>query len=168
MTEGNGAKPAGGQGETPEDTAGQTDPAETPPHQQDDQDDTNTDDDEELDDADDGNRGERRQRKRAQLAERRVAELEALLDSTRQQIIGDVVERQGFKPRLLAAAGVGTEDLLGDDGMPDAEKIKAAIATAADELGATPRRRLEPNPQMGLKSGQPRGESSWSRALKGV
>ena len=163
MTDGNGAEPIGGQGETPEDAAGQTDPAETPPDQQDGQDD-DTDHD---DGRDIGGRGERAQRKRAQLAERRVAELEELLDSTRQQIIANTVAAQGCKPRLLAAAGITTEDLLGDDGMPDAEKIKAAIASAADELGATPARRLEPNPQQPGRLGGQRGESSWSRALKG-
>ena len=94
-----------------------------------------------------------------------MTELEALLDSTRQVIIGDIVRAQRYKPGLLR--GVSTNDLLGDDGMPDVEKVKAAIATAAEEVGATPQRRLEPSPQQGHVGGHGRSPSSWSQALKG-
>jgi hypothetical protein len=108
--------------------------------------------------------GERKQRQRAQRAEARVAELEALVDSARRHIIADMVQRQGYKPGLIEK--VETARLLDDKGMPSAERIGAAIADEAEKVGATPRRSMSPNPQQGHVGGQARGPASWSAALK--
>jgi len=73
----------------------------------------------------------------------------------------------GIKPTALWASGTQLQDLLGDDGVPDLEKITAAVKAARDTLGIQP----ATHPQLGSRAGSGASgpgahrPASWADAL---
>jgi hypothetical protein len=111
-------------------------------------------------------------RKRAQdaetardAAEARATDLAANVERLQRLHVEQAVAQTGIKPAAVFAVAE-LADLLGDDGLPDADKVTAAVATARDQLGinliAAPQR------QIGMRSGAgtpPPKKDSWASAF---
>lgn len=83
-------------------------------------------------------------RERAQAAEARVAELEtghagqaAVIESLQRRLVEVEAQRVGVKAEALLAV-LPLSDMLGDDGLPSAEKLAEAVALAKTTLGVRP------------------------------
>ncbi len=90
-----------------------------------------------------------RQADNEQSAER-ITVLERQLEAMRRDQVGAIATTLGIKPAALWASGAQLDDLLGDDGAPDADAVRAAVEQARAELGITPGKRA---PMGTLKSG---------------
>lgn len=112
-------------------------------------------------------------RQRAQAAEARVAEIEAetaaqatKIEGLQKMLVDKAVEASGLKPAaVFAVAELGA--LLDENGLPDPEKIDAAVAAAKESLGVVG---LLPGPtrQTGMRSGagySPPKRDSWADAF---
>lgn len=100
-----------------------------------------------------------------QQAAERITALEQQLTAMRRDHIGATAATFGIKPAALWASGAQVDDLLGEDGVPDADKIRAAVEQARAELGITQKK---PLPAGGLKSGTMRPQpprNSWREAF---
>jgi hypothetical protein len=142
----------------PDSRAGETDPTSG---------DTDASDDDGNDHHDDDgkNREAAKLRKRAQKVEAERDEARDMLTKTRQAILDNAAAAAGLTERHMTAAGIDGESMLGDDGLPDMDKLAKVIADAAREFNV--RRAPKPVRQQGTNAnGSPRGESSWSQALK--
>lgn len=108
-------------------------------------------------------------RKRAQKAERERDEARAQVTALQQSIVDNIVSAAGYSPKILSRTDKQLADFLNDDGCTvDAAKVTQAVTEAATELNiARKPHPPAPNPQQGRGTGQPRGESSWSKTLKG-
>lgn len=140
--------------------AGETDPDdETPTGEHDDG----------QDDADDGDQlgnEAKRYRLRLREVERERDELRDTLERTRQAIVANAMRAAGLDGRLFAAAGHTVDTMVRDDGLIDHDALAEAITNTAREFNIKRPGKLIPNPQQGSGSGgQPRGETSWSKAL---
>ncbi|OBG25434.1 hypothetical protein [Mycobacterium sp. E3198] len=89
-----------------------------------------------------------RQADNEQSAER-ITVLERQLDALRRDQVGAIATTLGIKPAALWASGAQLDDLLGEDGAPDPDKVRAAVEHARAHLGIT----RDPRPFKGLRSG---------------
>lgn len=99
-----------------------------------------------------------RYRERAQAAEARITEFEqqtaaqaATIERLQRMHVEHAITATGVKPAAVFAVAE-LASLLDDTGLPDAEKITAAVATARDQLGLQPRP-VAPPRQQGMRSG---------------
>ena len=95
----------------------------------------------------------------------RLREAETKLANMQRTQIDSAVTAAGIRPAAVWATAK-LEDLIGDDGVPDPEKIKSAVATAKETLGITDNRPKPP--ARGLTSGAtvPREpHNSWKEAF---
>ena len=67
----------------------------------------------------------------------------------RKDQINAAVVTMGLRPQALWASGVELTDLIGDDGVPDQQKIRQAFESARRELGIEAPRK----PVKALRSG---------------
>jgi hypothetical protein len=95
-------------------------------------------------------------RRRAQEAEARVAEVEAqstehvaTIERLQRLHVEQAITTAGIKPAAVFAVAA-LADLLGDDGLPDADKVTAAVATAREQLGIERHATVR---QLGMRSG---------------
>ncbi|OCB38761.1 hypothetical protein A5675_15335 [Mycobacterium malmoense] len=85
----------------------------------------------------------------AEQATERITALERQLDAMRRDQVGALATTMGIKPTALWAAGAQLDDLLNDDGVPDPDKVRAAVQQARAELGLA----TAPKPFASLRSG---------------
>ena len=129
--------------------------------------------DHDQDQGDNGEGGKDREvaklRKRAQKAERERDEARAQVTALQPSIVDNIVSAAGYSPKILSRTDKQLADFLNDDGWTvDAAKVTQAVTEAATELNIARKPHPPvPNPQQGRGTGQPRGESSWSKTLKG-
>lgn len=133
---------------------------------------TEDDTDDQDDDTDDGSRTNREKRYRLRLrdAERERNELADTLTRTRQAIVSSVVAGSGYAPRVAELVAADMDQLLDDNGIPDAEKIVSTLAAVVADYGfARQSRPPHPSPAQGHQSGQLGGvgKASWADAIKG-
>jgi hypothetical protein len=95
------------------------------------------------------NNREARYRIRAKEAEAERDRLTEQLTAMRRTQIEAHSTNMGIKPAALWASGTQIDSLLDDNGVPDLEKITAAVATARDTLGIEKATRLN----LGTRSG---------------
>ena len=76
-----------------------------------------------------------RWRVKAREAEQQRDALAAQLETLRKDQINATVVTMGLRPQALWASGVELTDLIGDDGVPDQQKIRQAVESARTELG---------------------------------
>lgn len=123
------------------------------------------------DDAEDGSRSNREKRYRLRLrdAERERDELADTLTRTRQAIVSSVVAGSGYAPRVAELVAADMDNLLDDNGIPDAEKIVSTLAAVVADYGfARQPRTPAPNLQQGsTNGGGSAGKASWADAIKG-
>lgn len=103
-------------------------------------------------------------RRRLRDTEAQLANLtqkhETLLRSTIEQAAADKVT-----PAALWDSGATLDDLLGDDGLPDPEKVRAAANTAAERYQVAQKpRRPQPVPEVG-RTNLNLGKPTWGDAL---
>ncbi|MGP4058975.1 hypothetical protein ACTWP6_29905 [Mycobacterium sp. 4D054] len=164
---------AGQQDSPPDAQAGHPGPASTddnrPPASEPDDDQHDDDQDDEHDD--DGRRTNREKRYRLRLrdAERQRDELADTLTRTRQAIVSSVVAGSGYAPRVAELVAADMDNLLDDNGIPDAEKIVSTLAAVVADYGfARQPRTPAPNLQQGsTNGGGGAGKASWAGAIKG-
>ncbi len=77
----------------------------------------------------------RKYRTRLREVEAERDQLAATVDALRRAQIDQHIETMGVKAKAVWATGTQPADLLGEDGQPDRDKIKTAVAAARDELG---------------------------------
>ena len=90
-----------------------------------------------------------RWRVKAREAEQQRDALAAQLEAVRKDQINAAVVTMGLRPQALWASGVELTDLIGDDGVPDQQKIRQAFESARRELGIEAPRK----PVKALRSG---------------
>ncbi|BCP06110.1 hypothetical protein [Mycobacterium paraintracellulare] len=104
-------------------------------------------------------------RKKLRAAEAEKAEIATRLEAMQRSTVDAHVTALGMKPAALWAAGTELGDLLGDDGVPDPEKVDTAAAAAKETLGV---QTYKPRPLRGYQSGamatQPK-RNSWTQAF---
>lgn len=91
--------------------------------------------------------------------------LSTSLRTVRQQLVEGVAELA--KPEALWAAGVNVDDLFGEDGRMDPDKVKAAVAEQIERLGlAKPRRFPRPDPTQGMGGHLGGSGEGWGDAIR--
>lgn len=112
-------------------------------------------------------------RQRAQAAEGRVTELEAqsadhvaTIERLQRLHVEQAVAATGVKPAAVFAVAE-LADLLDDTGLPDADKVTAAVEAAREQLGVA-RVVAPPSRQFGMRSGAgtpPPKRDGWADAF---
>jgi hypothetical protein len=106
-------------------------------------------------------------RRKLREAEGERDQLAQQLTAMRRSQIDAQASDMGIKPAALWASGTQLEDMLGDDGVPDPEKITAAVNAARNTLGIHTAGRV----QLGTRSGsgasanREHRQASWASAL---
>ena len=120
---------------------------------------------------DDGSRSNREKRYRLRLrdAERERDEVTDTLTRTRHAIVSSVVAGSGYAPRVAELVAADMDNLLDDNGIPNAEKIVSTLAAVVADYGfARQPRTPAPNLQQGsTNGGGGAGKTSWAGAIKG-
>lgn len=93
--------------------------------------------DTERDERDDSKAGREAAKYRRQLRDTEAErdELRSTVETLQRRMVEDAAKSQVSKPEALWAAGVELSSLLGDDGLPDELKIRAACKDASERLG---------------------------------
>lgn len=97
-------------------------------------------------------RREARYRTQLRAAEAEREELRSQVESLQRAQVDAAIAAYGIKPKAVWAAGTALADLLGENGLPDAAKVKAAVTAARDEFGI-PSGKVQHRDPSSLKSG---------------
>ena len=97
----------------------------------------------------------------------RLRTAEGGLETLRRQIVESVVSTETqISTAAFWAAGTRLEDLLTEEGAVDADAVRQAASSAADQLGLI--RSPAPNPAQGAGGSPVAAGPSWSDAFKGT
>lgn len=100
-------------------------------------------------------------------AEQQIAGQTATIERLQRLHVDAAITAAGVKPAAVHAL-TELADLVGEDGLPDADKITAAVAKARDELGITKPNPIREHRRNGLQSGagvQPPARDGWAAAF---
>jgi hypothetical protein len=97
-------------------------------------------------------RREARYRTQLRAAEAEREELRSQVESLQRAQVDAAIAGYGIKPKAVWAAGTALADLLGDNGLPDPAKVKAAVTAARFEFGI-PSGKVQHRDASSLKSG---------------
>jgi len=100
-------------------------------------------------------------------AEQQIAGQTATIERLQRLHVDAAITAAGVKPAAVYAV-TGLGDLLGDDGLPDLGRIKAAVETARAELGIEKPNPFREHRRNGLQSGagvSPPARDGWAAAF---
>ncbi|PPJ18432.1 hypothetical protein C5E44_10225 [Nocardia nova] len=123
--------------------------------------------DDRADNDDNPNRREARYRTERNEARAERDALSEQVTGLQRHIIAGIASEEGMKAAALFASGVDISQLLGDDGMPDADKVKAAVTRVREAFGIP---RMQPTRGMGRTDddgdwGRTSGRDAWIEAV---
>lgn len=104
---------------------------------------------------DNPNREAAKYRTRLRDTEAERDKLAATLTALQRSAVESIAAAQGVTADALWAAGNELDNLLGEDGQPDADAITTAVVTTRDKLGITARRASAKGLQSGTMRQQP-------------
>lgn len=97
--------------------------------------DQQTDQDQDTDGADKAGREAAKYRRQLRDAEAQRDTLAGQVEALQRRMVEQAAAAQIQRPEALWAAGVELADLIGEDGVPDPEKVRGACRDAAERLG---------------------------------
>lgn len=120
-----------------------------------------------ADNDDNPNRREARYRTERNEARAERDALKEQVTGLQRHIVAGIASEEGMKAAALFASGVDVAELLGDDGMPDADKVKAAVTRVREAFGIP---RMQPTRGLGRTygdddNGRTSGRDAWIEAV---